>query len=97
VQVPAATSLSQARCSGRLCLGKEPGGSGDDEPRDITVDSSGNVYTTGYGTADFDPGAGVTSPVQGSFDIFISKLNPNGLCLGKNLGAVVPTDQRHHC
>ncbi|MEQ8684188.1 MAG: Ig-like domain-containing protein, partial [Imperialibacter sp.] len=47
----------------------------------ITVDASGNVYTTGVfaGTADFDPGAGEVSLTSaGNNDIFITKLNASG-------------------
>lgn len=49
--------------------------------RAITVDASGNVYTTGlaYGTTDFDPGANTASlSAVGSSDIFVSKLNSAG-------------------
>jgi hypothetical protein len=47
----------------------------------ITLDSSGNSYSTGYfsGTTDFDPGSGTlffTS--QGSKDVYIHKLDANG-------------------
>ncbi|MGM0477824.1 MAG: SBBP repeat-containing protein [Bacteroidota bacterium] len=47
----------------------------------IVVDTSGNVFTTGYysGTADFDPGTGTYNLTsEGSYDIFISKLNSSG-------------------
>lgn len=53
----------------------------DDKGYAIFVDSSGNVYTTGYfqGTVDFDPGAGTTNLISAdNNDIFISKLNSEG-------------------
>ena len=54
------------------------GGNDNDLSSSIAVDKSGNIYTTGnfYGTADFDPGPGVTNrtPVALS-DIFIHKMS----------------------
>lgn len=52
-------------------------------PRSITTDNSGNVYTTGTfaGTVDFDPGIGtytLTSNSSGQDDIYISKLDALG-------------------
>ncbi len=47
----------------------------------IKVDSSGNVYTSGYfnNTIDFDPGAGTANLTSaGDADIFISKLDSSG-------------------
>ncbi len=47
----------------------------------ITVDATGNVYTTGNfnDTVDFDPGVSVANLISnGSDDIFISKLDVNG-------------------
>jgi gliding motility-associated-like protein len=50
----------------------------------ITVDASGNVYTTGWydGTVDFDPGVGTfnlsANNGSGYYDVFISKLDANG-------------------
>ncbi|HKB45668.1 MAG TPA: gliding motility-associated C-terminal domain-containing protein, partial [Chitinophagaceae bacterium] len=47
----------------------------------ITVDGSGNVYTTGFfaGTVDFDPGLGTFNMVSvNNSDIYISKLDANG-------------------
>ncbi|MBK8874682.1 MAG: SBBP repeat-containing protein [Bacteroidia bacterium] len=47
----------------------------------ISVDNSGNVYTSGAfsGTGDFDPGSGVANLTSAGFqDIFISKLDASG-------------------
>ncbi len=60
---------------------KNMGGASLDNGLSIAVDASGNVYTTGYfqGTADFDPGAGVSNLTSmGGTDIFISKVNSSG-------------------
>jgi beta-propeller repeat-containing protein len=66
---------------GDFVWAKAVGGGANDEGQNIFVDSSGNVYTTGYfeGTVDFDPGAG-TFPLTstGNADIFISKLDSSG-------------------
>ncbi|MCE9529419.1 MAG: SBBP repeat-containing protein, partial [Planctomycetales bacterium] len=52
----------------------------------ISVDSSGNVYTTGQynGTADFDPTLAGTSNLTstgGTFDAFLTKISPSGSLL----------------
>lgn len=52
------------------------------EPTSMSLDASGNIYTSGQfdGTVDFDPGAGtytMTTP-QGNPCIYISKLDPQG-------------------
>ncbi len=61
----------------------DPGLNADDTSRSVAVDSSGNVYTTGYfqRTVDFDPGAGTTNlTVNGNTanDVFVSKLDSSG-------------------
>ena len=69
--------------SGNFQWAKSMGGTGFDGGHSITVDASGNVYTTGSfeGTVDFDPGAGTTNlSTSGSDDndIFVQKLNTSG-------------------
>jgi hypothetical protein len=57
------------------------GGDGVNHPNDIAVDSSGNVYITGWfsSVTDFDPSPGVYNRVaNGSKDVFISKFDSNG-------------------
>jgi len=58
--------------------------------RSITVDASGNIYTTGtfYETVDFDPGNGTTNLTSNYYgSVFILQLNPSG-----NLGWVKQID-----
>ena len=68
--------------SGALLWAKQMGSQTHDYVRDIALDASGNVYTTGYFylTADFDPGTDtyhMTS--EGTHgDVFISKLDASG-------------------
>lgn len=73
--------ISKLDSTGNFIWAKNMGGSSANIGRAITIDVSGNVYTTGYfyGTSDFDPGLGnynLTS--SGYMDIFISKLDPSG-------------------
>jgi hypothetical protein len=73
--------ISKLDSSGNLVWSKRIGGSGIDIGWSIALDASGNVYTTGYfsGTADFDPGPGTYNLISnGSFDVFILKLNASG-------------------
>ncbi len=78
---------------GKVIWVKQMGGlTESDRGRAITVDSAGNVYTTGifYGTADFDPGPGfeyLTAATMGWSDVFISKLDKDGSFVwAKSLG-----------
>jgi hypothetical protein len=67
--------------SGNFLWAKNMGGPSSDFGRSISIDTRGNVYTTGYfrGTADFDPGAGTTNLISnGATDTFISKLDSSG-------------------
>ncbi|MCV9928655.1 SBBP repeat-containing protein [Flavobacterium sp. LS1R49] len=77
--------------SGNLVWAKTMGGTGADSGNAISVDTAGNVYTTGsfFGTVDFDPGAGILNLTSmGSSDIFISKLDVTGnLVWAKSIGS----------
>lgn len=67
--------------SGNFVWAKSMGGNGIDQGASVEVDALGNVYTTGdfEVVADFDPGGGVYNLTSaGDYDIFISKLDPNG-------------------
>ena len=73
--------VSKLNSSGNLIWAKKFGGTSEDVGHSLTVDSTGNVYTTGFfqGTADFDPSdqtSNLTS-VDGN-DVFLSKLNSSG-------------------
>ena len=69
---------------------KSVGTSTAEASQSITIDATGNIYTTGYfqGTVDFDPGPGVTNLVSsGGNDIFITKFDANGnLIWAKSIG-----------
>lgn len=67
--------------SGNFVWAKTFGGSSNERGYSISIDNSGNVYTTGYffDTVDFDPGAGVVNYTSlGGTDIFIQKLDASG-------------------
>ncbi|MCE3227530.1 MAG: hypothetical protein K0S32_2081 [Bacteroidetes bacterium] len=69
--------------SGNLLWAKQMGGTGEEQPKAIAVDASGNVYTTGSFNsidADFDPGPGTFTLDGGGFysDAFVSKLDASG-------------------
>jgi len=56
----------------------------------LSIDQADNICVTGYfeGTADLDPGAGVSNVSStGSYDVFIAKYNTNGFFIwGKSFG-----------
>lgn len=73
--------ISKLDSSGNFIWAKGMGGSSDEIGLTISLDASGNVYTSGYfeGTVDFDPNVGIVNLTPtGSHDIFISKLDPSG-------------------
>ena len=73
--------VSKLDSHGNFRWAKAMGGTGEDLGLSIALDTSGNVYTTGYfqGRVDFDPGAGkATLSSAGDRDIFIQKLDSEG-------------------
>ncbi len=67
--------------AGNFVWAKRMGGTAADEGLEIAVDGPGNIYCTGIfsGTADFDPGAGVTNLTSvGNRDIYVQKLDSTG-------------------
>jgi hypothetical protein len=73
--------ISKLDSGGNYVWAKQLGGISAELAIGISVDSSGNVYTTGtfQGTADFDPGAGTANLTSaGGDDSFISKLDSSG-------------------
>ena len=82
--------IQKLNASGNFQWARSLGGSGVNVGYSITVDASGNVYTTGSfeGTADFDPGTGTANlSSAGGNDIFIQKLDASGNFLwAKSIG-----------
>jgi hypothetical protein len=73
--------VSKLNSNGGFVWAKRMGGTSHDWGIGSILDSSGNVYTTGYfaDIVDFDPGTGTTNLTSaGLEDIFISKLNNSG-------------------
>lgn len=72
---------------------KKIGSASTDWGYNITYDASGNVYIAGgfQGTADFDPGAGVTNLTSlGSYDIYFAKYTANGdIIWAKQIGGTL--------
>jgi len=64
--------------SGNFIWARQMGGAGDDNGRSIGIDTSGNIYTTGFfqDTADFDPSAQTAYLTTVGFsDIFVQKMS----------------------
>jgi hypothetical protein len=73
--------VSKLDSSGHFLWAKNFGGASGSAAYSIAVNNSGDIYIGGifYGTADFDPGAGVTSLTSaGNSDAFIAKLDSSG-------------------
>ncbi|MBN4051498.1 SBBP repeat-containing protein, partial [bacterium AH-315-M05] len=86
--------------SGNFLWVKQMGGNGSDCGRSITIDASGNLYTTGYFviSADFDPGPGTAILDSSEGLVFILKLDASGNYLwaiqmgGVGLGNYITVD-----
>lgn len=79
--------ISKLNGSGNYIWAINVGGTQRDYAYSLTVDPSGNVYTTGWfeATADFDPGsATVNLNSVGAFDIFILKIFQSPIGLKEN-------------
>lgn len=75
---------------------KQSGGNDHDYGLAIQADANGNAYTTGYfnDTVDFDPNLGVTELISnGSRDVFVQKLDPNGNLVWVNQFGGPSTDE----
>ncbi len=73
--------VSKLDSSGNHVWARRIGGSENDSPTDIALDSAGNAHITGrfLGTADFDPGVGISSLTSaGGSDVFIMNLDASG-------------------
>jgi hypothetical protein len=73
--------ITKSDNSGNFLWVKTMGGTLDDYPSGIAIDSIGNIFTTGnfFGTCDFDAGPGTFNLISAGFgDIFILKLDNLG-------------------
>jgi len=76
--------IQKIDATGNFLWAKSFGGLADDNAASITIDPSGNVYTTGFfqGTVDFDPGPGIANLTSAGFagfgDIFVQKMDVSG-------------------
>jgi hypothetical protein len=65
---------------GNFIWAKNFGGTDSDHPAALTVDDSGNVFTTGYfqNTVDFNPNSGIYNLTAQPFSCFIQKMDSSG-------------------
>jgi hypothetical protein len=58
------------------------GGNGNDEGKNVALDSSGNIYLTGITTStDFPKLNPLQATLAGQFDLYVTKMNPEGSAL----------------
>ncbi|MHB8790762.1 MAG: InlB B-repeat-containing protein [Desulfobulbaceae bacterium] len=97
--------ISKLDSGGNFVWAKAIGGTSSDGASDISVDTSGNIYTTGEfnGTVDFDPGPGTfnLSSAGGYGDIFVLCLNQRSMLTvslpGNGLGSVASSPSGINC
>ena len=97
--------ISKLDSSGNFVWAKAMGGALSDGASDISVDTSGNIYTTGAftGTVDFDPGPGTfnLTSAGGYGDIFVLSLNQRSTLTvslpGNGLGSVASSPAGINC
>jgi hypothetical protein len=73
--------VSKLDASGDFVWAKKMGGTSVDEATAISIDASGNIFTTGSFalTVDFDPNTGTSNLTSaGNLDIFVAKLDASG-------------------
>ncbi len=72
--------VSKFNASGRLLWAKQISGQLDETANELTTDSDGNVYVTGFyqGTVDFDPSPSVYNLITTSSNAYILKLDNSG-------------------
>lgn len=91
--------MSKLDASGNFVWAKQIGGAVNDRGNSIKVNTSGEIYTTGYftNTVDFDPGLGTSDLISpaGNTDIFILKLDASGnFAWAKNIGEALDDEGR---
>ena len=84
--------ISKLNTSGDFLWANQMGGPGDDHLNSLTLDVTGNIYSTGYfrNTADFDPGPETFNLIATDVsDIFVSNLDIDGnFVWAKKLGGM---------
>ncbi len=73
--------ITKLDASGNFAWAINWGGIGDDAARSISVDASGNVYTSGFfqNTSDFYPGGLAPLTSAGSYDCYVHKMSQLGV------------------
>jgi hypothetical protein len=87
--------ITKINSNGTYGWTKVIGGTSDDQANSIAIDSSGNIYVTGYFSGlvnfGFDFGRWDMKSSAGYKDIFITKINPNGTYgWTKKIGGISP-------